>query len=103
MVLAAEASADFRKRGAGELLAHIHRHLARHGHRFGVVAGFELGELQLIVLADELLDAVDRDRSIVVRQHVAKRFLCQLEGDLLAGQRGIRDEPDERSLQLAHV
>ena len=46
---------------------------------------------------------VDRDGFFFMIDHVAQHFLGKLDGNLAPSQRGIGNEPDERSFQLANV
>ena len=86
-----------------ERLAQIHRDLARHRHGLRVVARLQLADLQLVVVGDELLNRLDRDRLVVLIDDVSQHFLRELQRDLPSGQRGIGDQADQRSLELADV
>src|SRR2546430_8461927 len=61
VVLAAELTANLRKRGGGELLDDVHRHLARESNRARVAANFQVLFAQVEVLAHAFLDQVDGD------------------------------------------
>src|SRR5207302_1161497 len=75
MVLAAELPADLGKRGGGELLDDIHRHLARKGDRAGVAADLKVLFPQIEVLADAFLDQVDGDPLFLGGNDVAQYLL----------------------------
>ena len=55
------------------------------------------------MLADALLDLVDRDAAVMRLEDVVQHFLRRFERDRAAEQVGMRDQPVERALELAHV
>ena len=102
-MFAAETAAYFRQRGMRQRLTEVHRNLPRHRDRLGVVARFQIDEFKVVVIGDELLDDLDRDRLFFVVQDVLQHFVRKRQRDFLTGERGIRDQPDQRALQLANI
>ena len=87
----------------GELLGEIHRHLARPGDRAGAPRRAHLGELDVVVRGDPLLDLVDRHLAVGLAQQVVQHVLRHLDGDLAADQLAVGDDPVQRALELADV
>ncbi len=56
------------QRAGGELLAQIHRHLARPRHGAGAARGMHVGEADVVMLGDPLLDLVDGDAAVIGAQ-----------------------------------
>ena len=72
VVLAAEALPDLGERGVRQLLAHVHRDLARHRDGLGVVSRLEFSQFQVVVVRDVLLNDLDCHGSFVVVDDVTQ-------------------------------
>ena len=55
------------------------------------------------MIGDRFLHAFDGDGAIVVLEHVAQHVLRERERDLASSQRGIRNQANQRSLELADI
>ena len=92
--------------GSDAFVRFLHRYIAT---CLGSATDFELFfdlssvDFQRIVLGDRLLDAFNRDGAVVVLQHVPQHVLGERERDFRPGQRRIRNQADERPLELADV
>ena len=77
VVLTAKASPNLRQRRVRQRLTEEHRNLPRQRNRSGAVPRFQVGDPQLVVIGDELLDHVDGHRLVVAFQDVAQNVLRQ--------------------------
>jgi hypothetical protein len=79
VMLAAELAADLRQRRGGELLHDVHRDLSRESDGARVAADFQILLAQVEVLADALLNQVDRNALFLRRDDVAQDLLSGRE------------------------
>ena len=70
---------------------------------FELLRDFNSTDFQLVILGDEFLNHVDRDRALLLAQHVAQDFLRQGHRQFAAGQRRERQQSNQRSFEFADV
>ena len=87
VVSAAEVGADFGEAVLGQLLGEVHGNLARPGDVGGAALRMHFRDLDVVVVGDGLLDALDRDQVVVDRELVAKDVLGDVDCDFLGGRR----------------
>ena len=75
VVAVAEPAADFGQAALGELLGQVHRHLARPRHRARAPGRRHVGQPDVEMLGDPLLDLLDRHPPVVRLQDVVQHLL----------------------------
>ncbi|PAV66171.1 hypothetical protein WR25_02116 [Diploscapter pachys] len=103
MVAPTELAPDLGQRARRQALRQIHGNLARAGDGAAAARRHQIERLQLEMLADELLDLVDRHAPLRPAQHVAQRRQREIQVDTVAGQLRIGDHAVQRAFQLADV
>ena len=75
VVLSAELPANFRKRSSRQLFHDVHRHLARKRNRASIAPDLQILLAQIEMLADALLNQVNRDTLLLRSNDVAENLL----------------------------
>ena len=103
VVTPSKGTTNGRERGVRELAAQVHRHLAWPHHALGAAVAHELLERDPVVARGGLLHQVDTHSASACGKQIHQYFLRQLNGHGPAGDRGVRNDADERALELSHV
>lgn len=86
----------------GQLLAEIHRDLARKGDVFRVVLTLDLTDLQAVVPSDEFDDVSSGDL-VVLGQNVAQGVFGEVEGDRTTRELGEGYDPGKEAFELSDI
>ena len=80
-----------------------HGDLARSGDGAGALLRIHLGDLDLVVVGDVLLDQFQGDLAVVGADDVLEGFLGAFDGDVAAVEAGKGDDSVEGAFEFAHV